>query len=452
MKFTIGKKILLGYTPILILVFIISLFTLFRLDQVNRINREIISVDLSVNRAAENLIDILLAQETYGQRYMILKSQEMMSLFWKRDQEFVSGYQKIKNLPVENRFPSLPLLEQHHADYNKFFENGIFYVDSLHSRNYAAVDSLRKKAFNKQIELLNDLAAESRKNQTEKTGAIAEIGRITFRSVFSISIFGIVLAIVIAAVITNNIRRSIKTLKGAASLVSQGKFKDLPMVKKMDELGDLSSAFNEMAARLVQLEELYMDSSPLTHLPGGVAIENAVKKRIESKEQFAFCMLDLDNFKPFNDRYGYSRGNAVIKNTAQIILDCSRELGTPSDFTGHIGGDDFVLITSTDAFVVVCNKIIEKFDAQILDFYNPEDRSAGFISSKNRQGKKLTFPIMTISIASMSSEKTIVENYIQVGEIIAELKKYAKSFKKSNLVIDRRGGFKKEKNQNEKEE
>lgn len=450
-KLTIGKKIVLGYLPIFLLIFIISLFTLLRLNQVNRINKEIITIDIAVTNVAEELNDILLAQESFGQRYMILMSQDMLSLFWKRDQEFNSNFQKIIDLRIDKQFSSLPALGQYHYVYNKYFQTGIAKLDSLESDSYALADSLRKDAFNKQVEILNTLITDSRKNQMEKTGKIAEIGSSTYRTVAIVSILGLILVMGISGSIIHGIRHSIKTLKNATGFVSQGNFKNLPMVKKKDELGDLSLAFNEMAVRLMELEETYMDSSPLTRLPGGIAIENTVKKCIEYKEPFAFCMMDLDNFKPFNDRYGYSRGNLVIKNTAKIIQECSDELGTKSDFVGHIGGDDFALITTPDKFKDICDKVIKRFDKEIPDFYNPEDKERGYILSKNRQGKKLTFPIMTISISVLNSVKSYVENYIQVGEIVAELKKYAKSFKKSNLVIDRRGGKRKD-SHNEKSE
>lgn len=450
-KLTIGKKIVLGYIPVFLLIFIISLFTLLRLNQVNRINKEIITIDITVTNVAEELNDILLTQESFGQRYMILMSQDMLSLFWKRDQEFSSNFQKIIDLRIDKQFPSLPALGQYHYEYNKYFQTGIAKLDSSESDSYALADSLRKNAFNKQVEILNTLITDSRKNQMEKTGKTAEIGSSTYRTVAIVSILGLILVIGISGLIIHGIRHSIKTLKKATSFVSQGNFKNLPMVKKKDELGDLSLAFNEMAVRLMELEEIYMDSSPLTRLPGGIAIENTVKKCIEYKEPFAFCMMDLDNFKPFNDRYGYSRGNSVIKNTAKIILECSEEMGTKSDFVGHIGGDDFALITTPGKFKDICNKVIKRFDKEIPDFYNPEDKEKGYILSKNRQGKKLTFPIMAISISAVNSEKSYMENYIQVGEIVAELKKYAKSFQKSNLVIDRRGGKRKD-SHNEKSE
>ena len=449
MKLTIGKKIFSGYLPVLILIFAITLFTLVQLNKVNRINREIIDRDLVVNKAADNMIEVLLAQESFGQRYMILKSQDILSLFWKRDQEFKTYYEDIKAFSKEEQFSKLIPLEENHADYNKYFQSCIKNLDSTTSFSYTYADSLRKSSLDAQISILNGLLAESRKNQMDKTHATAELGRFTFRTLTIVSILGVVLAIVIAFFITNSILSSIRSLKVAAGLVAVGKFKSLPVVKSNDELGDLSIAFNEMAHRLIKLEEMYMDSSPLTRLPGGIAIENWVKKKIDRGEPFAFCMFDLDNFKPFNDRYGYSRGNSVIQNSAKIIKDCTKELGNKSDFTGHIGGDDFALITTPDKYKDICEKVIKEFDKQIVDYYNPEDKEKGCIHSKNRKGEKLIFPIMTISISVLNSEKSYVENYIEVGEIIAELKKYAKSFPKSNLVVDRRGGKKRSK-KNEK--
>lgn len=449
MKLTIGKKIFSGYLPILILIFAITLFTLLQLNKVKRINREIIEKDLVVNNAADNMIEVLLAQESFGQRYIILKSQDILSLFWKRDQEFKTYYEDIIAFSAEEQFSKLIPLEEHHSDYNKFFQSCIKHLDSTTTFSYTYADSLRKSSFDVQISILNGLLAESRKNQMDKTHATAELGRFAFRTLTIVSILGVVLAIVIAFFITNSILSSIRSLKVAAGLVAVGKFKSLPVVKSKDELGDLSIAFNEMAHRLIKLEEMYMDSSPLTRLPGGIAIENWVKKKIDRGEPFAFCMFDLDNFKPFNDRYGYSRGNSVIKNTAKIIKDCTKELGNKSDFTGHIGGDDFALITTPDKYKDICEKVIKEFDKQIVDYYNPEDKEKGCIHSKNRKGEKLIFPIMTISISVLNSEKSYVENYIEVGEIIAELKKYAKSFPKSSLVVDRRGGKKRSK-KNEK--
>ncbi|MBN1578355.1 MAG: diguanylate cyclase [Chitinispirillaceae bacterium] len=446
-RLAIGIKILLGFIPLLILIFSITSLTLVRLNRVNRINREIVSIDMVAEKTAENMGEILLAQESYGRRYMILKSREMLTLFQRRDEEFNLEYKSAA--AVAESYPALDTAAFYHDDYNRLFETVFEFLDSV-ATVPPETDSLRRNAFDRQVSVLRAVGLEAKRNQGKKMKAIAEVGRTTFRTVAILTCVGIALIILITTLISRNILSSIGILKAAANMVSLGTFIHLPKVNSHDELGDLSRAFNEMAERLIKLEEAYKDASPLTRLPGGIAIENTLKHRIERGEPFAFCMMDLDNFKPFNDRYGYGRGNTVIKMTAEIIRQVTRESGDCTDFVGHIGGDDFALITKPDQFEKLCRKIIEEFDRRIIEHYDEEDRAQGCILSVSRRGEHLTFPIMTISIAAINSLKSTVHNYIEVGEIVAELKKYAKKFSTSNLVIDRRGGKKKENNVSKK--
>jgi GGDEF domain-containing protein len=123
----------------------------------------------------------------------------------------------------------------------------------------------------------------------------------------------------IALIITRNISRSISQLKLSTREISQGKFDHLPEVQTQDELGDLSQAFHKMAQRLKSLEEMSLDANPLTRLPGNIAIQNVLNQRLQEEALLAFCQLDLGNFKAFNDRYGYARGNEVIQATAKIV-------------------------------------------------------------------------------------------------------------------------------------
>jgi GGDEF domain-containing protein len=238
--------------------------------------------------------------------------------------------------------------------------------------------------------------------------------------------------------ITRSIAWPISQLKFATQNISQGKFHFINEVKNKDELGDLSNAFNEMTTRLRRLEEMYLDASPLTRLPGSIAIENVLKKRIESGVPLAFCYIDMDNFKSFNDKYGYARGNDVIVATSRIIEKCAVEFGTPDDFVGHVGGDDFILITTPGHFRKTCDSIIEMFDKTIPVFYDPGDLDKGFIIGKPRQGQESRFPIMSVSIAVVTNLERALTSSIQVGEIAAELKEYAKSIPGSVYVIDRR--------------
>jgi diguanylate cyclase (GGDEF)-like protein len=183
---------------------------------------------------------------------------------------------------------------------------------------------------------------------------------------------------------------------------------------------------------------MYLDTNPLTHLPGGIAIENVLKKRITSDSLFAFCLVDLDNFKAYNDHYGYARGNQVIKNTAQIIEKAVKKHGTDETFYGHIGGDDFVVISSIDHYAKICRFIIDRFDKTIDALYDSKDMSEGFIIRKTRKGVKEKFPIMTISIGVVTNKKRKLTHAVQVGEIAAEVKNYAKSKPGSLYIVDRR--------------
>ena len=193
-----------------------------------------------------------------------------------------------------------------------------------------------------------------------------------------------------------------------------------------------------MAERLKSLEEIYLDANPLTHLPGSVAIERIVFNRLQEGTPLAFCQLDLSHFKAFNDRYGYARGNEVIQATAKILTEVVKSQGNEGAFVGHIGGDDFVVVTSPKRYEKICLAIIDSFDKMVHDFYDLEDRQRGYIQGETRQGQKVSFPIMTLAIAVVTNQNQRLQNHVQIGEIAAELKSFAKSFPRSIFVVDRR--------------
>jgi diguanylate cyclase (GGDEF)-like protein len=189
---------------------------------------------------------------------------------------------------------------------------------------------------------------------------------------------------------------------------------------------------------LKKLEEMYLDANPLTHLPGGIAIENVLKKRIKNRVAFAFCLVDLDHFKVFNDHYGYGTGNKVIITTSHIIEKSVELYGSKNDFVGHIGGDDFVIITSHQHYKKICQFVVKTFDDKIPQFYEKKDLKKGFIKAISRAGKQEKFPIMSISIAVVTNKKQKFRHHIQVSEVAAELKNYVKSYPYSLFLEDRR--------------
>jgi len=181
-----------------------------------------------------------------------------------------------------------------------------------------------------------------------------------------------------------------------------------------------------------------LEANPLTRLPGNVSILDELSRKIASQQLFAVCYVDLDKFKAYNDTYGFERGDNVIKETARILLRAAQEHGNPDDFVGHVGGDDFVVVTSLPIVDKLCNSIIEQFDTAMPSFYSETDRKNGYIVAHDRQGAQRRFPLLSISIGVVTNEFRKIEHVAQIGEIGAELKAYAKNLVKSNYVMDKR--------------
>ena len=268
----------------------------------------------------------------------------------------------------------------------------------------------------------------------------ATIGRVAFKAAAILCGFGLFLSLAAAMIITRNISGAIKKLKYATGMISKGQFDHKPDIRNKDELGDLAKSFVTMAGRLKLLEEMYLDTSPLTRLPGGIAIESVLNKRVAAKAQIAFCLMDIDNFKAYNDRYGYAKGNELIQATAAIISEAVTDHGNKDDFIGHIGGDDFVVITTPDHYKDICEAVTKNYDAAIPEFYDAKDKKRGHIVGENRQGKKVSFPLATISIAVVTNEKRKLLNSIEFGEVAAEMKEHVKSISGSVFRVDQRRG------------
>ncbi len=179
-------------------------------------------------------------------------------------------------------------------------------------------------------------------------------------------------------------------------------------------------------------------ANPLTGLHGNLEIQSEINQRLATNSLFSIIYADLDNFKAYNDVYGFASGDRAIKLTADIISDNVYVFQSANDFVGHVGGDDFVIITTPEKGKVICQGIINDFDKKILSLYSERDKEQGYIVAKDRRSRIMKFPIMSISLALLSNEKRRLYSHIQIAEIAAELKKKAKSFDGSNYVKDNR--------------
>ncbi len=249
---------------------------------------------------------------------------------------------------------------------------------------------------------------------------------------------GLVAGLLPALMVATRLRSSLSELGRATQMIADGVFHYDPQVRGEDEAADLARGLRSMGQKLKSYEQMCLDASPLTRLPGNIAIERALFDRIRRGEKYALCYADLDDFKAFNDTYGYVKGSEIIKVTGEIIHEAKRRFGDSEDFVGHIGGDDFVVITSPENVKDVCQNIIDEFDRVIPFFYRQEDRERGYIEAVDRYGTARRFPIMTISIAVVSDAARELLSPTEIAKVAAEIKEFVKKLPGSNYLLDRR--------------
>lgn len=206
-------------------------------------------------------------------------------------------------------------------------------------------------------------------------------------------------------------------------------------IRHSDIESDINMRTELSLARLQRIIEL----NPLTKLPGNISIQKQITQKIQKRDKFAVAYADIDYFKPYNDKYGFSRGDEIIKMLGRLIFNMVRMEQPNNSFVGHVGGDDFIYIMDIEYIEKTSQKIMQEFDKIIPNFYDRPDREKGFIESINREGRKMTFPIMTLSIGIVHNEKKEFKHYGEISQILAEIKQYAKSIKGSFYILDRRG-------------
>lgn len=192
----------------------------------------------------------------------------------------------------------------------------------------------------------------------------------------------------------------------------------------------ITKPFNtdELLARIrTQLRRIQQNFlSPLIGLPGGLQVELAIKHKLNSLDPWSILYLDLDNFKAFNDVYGFLTGNNIIRLVGRICQQMVREYGNVDDFVGHIGGDDFVIVTTPDRAKPLCLQIIDHYKKESIAFYHAEDLERGSISGIDRKGRPYQFPLVCLSIGVVSNQVRRPHSIQEVSYLAAEAKYYAK--------------------------
>lgn len=190
-----------------------------------------------------------------------------------------------------------------------------------------------------------------------------------------------------------------------------------------------------------ELKRLYntaLDSNPMTGLPGNNSIARRIKKALDDNEDVGVIYSDLDNFKAFNDKYGFALGDEILKFTCRLFQETVVGLGINDAFIGHVGGDDFVIIVPSNTIQQTAEKIIDRFDEGIGQYYSPQEAASGCIWSVDRKGEAESFPIMSMSLAGVDLSHRVYKKYLEVNDACAQTKKKAKSLPGSSFLLDRR--------------
>ena len=180
--------------------------------------------------------------------------------------------------------------------------------------------------------------------------------------------------------------------------------------------------------------------SPLTGLPGNVRIEEEIDARLARSDPFAILYADLDNFKAYNDHYGFMRGDEVIQASARLIGEAARGASDGAAFVGHVGGDDFVVVVAPERAEAAANAIVAAFDEAAPGFFDEADRERGFIEVTNRRGELQRFGVLTLSIGIATTAKRAFQHYAEAVAVATEMKQYTKGSETSSWAVDRRAG------------
>lgn len=248
-----------------------------------------------------------------------------------------------------------------------------------------------------------------------------------YRECIVISTIIVVIHILFAAAISKMLLVPLRRLLHATQEISTGNFNTRVPITGTDELGMLACSFNEMTTAVANMQDEAKGANPLTGLPGNVTISSKIDHHIEIGDTFAVLYCDLDNFKAYNDKYGFIKGDDAILYCKEKLIEASQSLYVHDIFVGHEGGDDFVVISPYDCWEHYAKTFIEIFDCEISQFYNSTDAKNGYISSVNRQGDAQQFPLMSMSIAVVSNKIRSFSHHGEVVQVAAEVKKYVKN-------------------------
>ncbi len=425
-RLTFIQKMIISFVASGFFLLIALVYSVASLGSMHRMQVRIARYDLAAATTTISLHEILLAQERIVGRYQILKQPEFRELYDRNAVKLLEGLAQLRPMSQAHVFA---VLASEYAGYT-------IVAEKLFSGQVITPTVMRKST--ERVEKAFDLLrAEQQRSLERKLKESDDQESRTVVISIVLAVGGVLTAFAVAFLMIYSFAASIGKLQRATHRLAAGDFDHDPGIPPGDEVGALAQDFSRMAERLKELEQISLDASPLTRLPGNIAIERSLNRRLREQSPFVMCYLDLDNFKSYNDRYGYIKASDLIKETAQLIHNAVIRIDDPEAFVGHIGGDDFVAIVCAGKAEAACLEIIRDFDTMIPAYYSDEDRITGAINGIDRYGVPRLFPLVSISIAAMACYPGDYATAAEIATAAAEVKDRVKGTAGSNYIIVR---------------
>jgi len=436
LNLTVTRKVVIGYLVVILCGMIAVGYALFSLHEHNRRAEELVGVQFHGFTLLRDLRQNLLAQENLESQLVILQDRQILELLERRTGDLDTLLTNMNASTLPEYFSFLPTMLEDYVLRSRrlnqvFAENNWQQASAIAAAETAPLRS-------RLLESLNDLGPRHQDALNADLKQLSEESSEAYRLTLMITLIGILLTAPITLKVIGSIRRSVKTLQGATREIAAGNFETSIGIEGNDEFGQLARDFSRMARKLEELEQASLDANPLTRLPGNLAIERALEERIAQQRPFAHLYLDLDNFKAYNDHYGYNAGSNVINRVGALLRRIVDERGGDDDMVGHIGGDDYMILTSPQRAEDLAKSVITQFDRLVPEIYDAKDLQAGFIVGTDRFDIKRSFPLLTISIAITLSENLENPSLSMISLNCASMKDHLKRLKGSNYLIDRR--------------
>ncbi|OEU52875.1 MAG: hypothetical protein BA871_13950 [Desulfuromonadales bacterium C00003096] len=435
-RLTVAQKIALGYLLVVSFCLAAIIYALWSLSSLMGHSEQLVSVEFRTFTLSRDLSRSLLDQERLEKQILVLRDASMMQLLESRQQEVTSTWRQMLAIPQDDYFSPL---QKSYVKFDQASREGLLL---LTEGSWAAAEQNSLQTLSPSRERLLRHLEQYRQRREEAMDETIRLYagdiRQGYRLTLALAFAGISFAALVAVGVILKIHRAIGQLTRATKAIAAGNY-DYPLtLESHDEFGRLARHFADMAEKLRVLEQLHLDANPLTRLPGNLTIKSELEGRIASGQPFAHIYVDIDYFKAYNDRYGYQAGSDVISQVGDMVKDIGTRYGTPQDLIGHVGGDDYVLLSTPDCAEPIAAELIKAFDALVPDLYNEKDRRIGYFKGLDRYGVEREFPLLSMSIAIVCSNNLATPSAEAIGRECANMKEHLKKLPGSNYLIDRR--------------